>query len=113
MHFNSNSIVAFFVELVDIYYVAFPKDKWLLKLAVIWVFLIGTAQTILAVIDISSFATGDQNCAGDFLSRAGYFSLTVVASSSGGEYFLKLLLPRTDSMLLVISRFGSPMALCL
>jgi hypothetical protein len=36
----------------DIYYLSFPKDRILLKVAVVWVYLAGVAQTGLALVDL-------------------------------------------------------------
>lgn len=37
---------------VDMYYLAFPSDRFLIKLAVAWVYLVGVAQTCLAMVDV-------------------------------------------------------------
>jgi hypothetical protein len=35
----------------DIYYISFPKDRILLKIAIVWVYLAGVTQTGLALLD--------------------------------------------------------------
>lgn len=73
------------MELVDVYYLAFPKDRRLLKLAVVWVYLIGAAQTILAMADLNSaFNDVQENNCGQFGVRS-HFWLTVMAFSAVGE----------------------------
>jgi hypothetical protein len=100
------------MELVDVYYLAFPKDRRLLKLAVIWVYLVGAAQTILAMADLN---TGiDDNQGSDvFCFPLGHFWLTVIVFSTPGEDLQVLILSLAESTLIIISGCGSPMALCL
>jgi hypothetical protein len=37
--------------LSDIYYISFPNDRIILKIAVVWVYLVGVTQTGLVLLD--------------------------------------------------------------
>jgi hypothetical protein len=78
------------MELVDVYYLAFPKDRRLLKLAVTWVYLVGAVQTILALFDLNftlNLLQESTNGCGEFQAFGGHFELTVIAFSAAGEDF--------------------------
>jgi hypothetical protein len=49
------------------YYIAFPKDRTILRIAVGWVALVGVTQTSLALIDAyRSLISFDKACHGQF-----------------------------------------------
>jgi hypothetical protein len=49
------------IELQDIYYISFPGDRVVFKIAVVYVYLVGVAQTALALFDLHlSLTTGLQ-----------------------------------------------------
>lgn len=100
---------------VDVYYVAFPNDRKLLKLAVTWVYLIGTAQTIMAVTDIyNAFHDFLNSCNPSFGLRTHAW-LTVIAFSAFGEDLCvpDAILSWTKFKLIVVSGFDDPNPLCL
>lgn len=73
------------MERVDVYYLAFPKDRRPLKLVVTWVYLIGMAQTILAMRDLSNaYQSNFQDCLSE-RSNVSYFWLTVIVFGTAGE----------------------------
>jgi hypothetical protein len=71
---------------VDIYFSAFPKDRMLLKALVAWIYLIGVAQTIFAVMDLYNTAITIL-CIRSIAEGVLYnhFWLSVTASSALGE----------------------------
>lgn len=75
----------------DIYSIAFPKDKALIKVAVSWVYLIGVAQTVLALMDFyNSTVTHSLFRDHGIVQRPpDHFWISVTASSAiGRRYFL-------------------------
>jgi len=64
---------------IYIYYLAFPKDRGLLKLAVIWVYLAGVAQTGLAIVDLNAGLIHQQG--GCQILETNYFWLTTIVFS--------------------------------
>lgn len=70
------------------YYLAFPKDRRSLKFAVIWVYLVGVAQTILSITDsgIAFDNLQGNSCDTDrMVGGVTHFWLTVIAFSAPGE----------------------------
>lgn len=63
-----------YVSHLDWYYLAFPKDRWQVKLLVYGVAMLDTAQTILVTSDI-------------FDAYARHFGDQVVLNTSGLEWF--------------------------
>ncbi len=67
------------------YYLAFPKDRTLIKLAVAWVYLVGISQTVLAMVDIINtlgFTLGPGTGESPNTIHIWY---TIVISSATGE----------------------------
>jgi hypothetical protein len=55
-------VAAEIISVLDWYYLAFPKDRWLLKALVAFTYIIETAQTILMTVDcFNMFAKGFGN----------------------------------------------------
>jgi hypothetical protein len=74
----------------DIYYTSFPQDRVLFKLAVAWVYLVGMAQTGLALLDVrTTWTTGLQalHNAGDVPSLSPdhlWLSITISTAAGAG-----------------------------
>lgn len=80
----------------DVYYLSFPKDRVLLKIAVVWVYLVGVTQTGIALVDFfkSAFKTLIQLIYDEPLMAHVYvffdhLSLSVIALTAAGERYLQ------------------------
>ncbi len=103
-------------SLTDVYYLAFPGDRAVLKLAVAWVYLVGIVQTVLTMIDIQKSLRRRpptiHNTIQTLIEDPVHIWWTVMASSAAGE---NLLVASSNRLLnsVAFSGSGSPVALCL
>jgi len=74
---------------IYMYYLAFPKDRRLLKLAVAWVYVVGTVQIIVTLVDINtalrSTSTASDpydSCYGVAIATQGNIWFTITTSSA-------------------------------
>ncbi len=76
-------------QLVDIYYLAFPHDRWIPKTIVAVAYTLEFLQTILATRDaFRNFGTGWGDM--DDLDKVGWlwFSVPVMSSISASDYYI-------------------------
>ncbi len=93
------------------YFLAFPEDNKRLKLAVTWVYLIGMAQTIMAMIDICNAFNDSLNSCDPSFGLRTHSWLTVIVFSAIGENLFGWVLSWVEFELIVISGFDGSVAL--